>query len=160
MLKGEPSVKFESWYRKFLPRKCTWKYGLQNIGRFVGPWYVKKHAMGNSWQAMNILMLLWLCETVCLTKWLYYLVASPMSLWLLWWSPTGSSMFRVVVLLHICSVLHCLYSVGNEITTTTKKILLSYTSFRRICDFSLGNGDSGHTQIPIQQKLFWAGKLQ
>ena len=42
-----------------------------------------------------------------------------MSLWLLWWPPTGSSMFMVVVMLHIYSVLHCLYSVGNKITTTT-----------------------------------------
>ena len=47
------------------------------------------------------------------------LVASPMSLWLLWWPPTGSSMFMVVVMLLIYSVLHCLYSVGNKITTTT-----------------------------------------
>ena len=28
-------------------------------------------------------------------------------------------MFMVVVMLLICSVLHCLYSVGNKITTTT-----------------------------------------
>ena len=28
-------------------------------------------------------------------------------------------MFMVVVMLHIYSVLHCLYSVGNKITTTT-----------------------------------------
>ena len=53
------------------------------------------------------------------------LVASPMSLWLLWWPPTGSSMFMVFVMLHIYSVLHCLYSVGNKITTTTT-ITLSY----------------------------------
>ena len=51
--------------------------------------------------------------------WLWLLVASPMSLWLLWWPPTGSSMFMVVVMLLNCSVLHCLYSVGNKITTTT-----------------------------------------
>ena len=42
-----------------------------------------------------------------------------MSLWLLWWPPTGSSMFMVVVILLMYSVLHCLYSVGNKITTTT-----------------------------------------
>ena len=47
------------------------------------------------------------------------LVASPMSLWLLWWPPAGSSMFMVVVMLLMYSVLHCLYSVGNKITTTT-----------------------------------------
>ena len=50
------------------------------------------------------------------------LVASPLSLCRLWWPPTGSSMFMVVVMLLICSVLHCLYSVGNEITTTTTRI--------------------------------------
>ena len=44
-----------------------------------------------------------------------------MSLWLLWWPPTGSSMFMVVVMLLIYAVLHCLYSVGNKITTTTTK---------------------------------------
>ena len=49
----------------------------------------------------------------------YHLVASPMSLWLLWWPQTGSSMFMVVVMLLIYSVLHCLYSVGNKITTIT-----------------------------------------
>ena len=47
------------------------------------------------------------------------LVASLMSPWLLWWPPTGSSMFMVVVMLLKYSVLHCLYSVGNKITTTT-----------------------------------------
>ena len=46
-------------------------------------------------------------------------VASSMSLWLLWWPPTGSSMFMFVVMLLIYSILHCLYSVGNKITTTT-----------------------------------------
>ena len=58
--------------------------------------------------------------TVTITKYFHDdLVASPMSLSLLWWPPTGSSMFTVVVMLHIYSVLHCLYSVGNKITTTT-----------------------------------------
>ena len=47
------------------------------------------------------------------------LVASLISLWLLWWPPTGSSMFMEVVMLLMYSVLHCSYSVGNEITTTT-----------------------------------------
>ena len=46
------------------------------------------------------------------------LIASPMSLWLLWWPPTGSSMFMVVVMLLMYSVFHWLYSVGNKITTT------------------------------------------
>ena len=153
-------MKFESWYRSFFQGNALGNMVCKILAVLLVLDMLKKHAMGNSWQAMDILMLLWLCETVCLTKLLYYLVASPMSPWLLWWSPTGSWMFRVVVLLHICSVLHCLYSVGNEITTTIKKLLLLYTSFRRICDFSLGNGDSRHTQIPIQQKLFWVGKLQ
>ena len=51
------------------------------------------------------------------------LVASPMSLWLLWWPPTGSSMFMVVVMLLMYSVLHCLYSVGNKITTATTTLI-------------------------------------
>ena len=54
------------------------------------------------------------------------LVASPMSLWLFWWPPTGSSMIMVVVMLLIYSVLHCLYSVGNKITTTTIRIRWIY----------------------------------
>ena len=56
------------------------------------------------------------------TTWM--MVASPMSLWLLWWPPTGSSMFMVVVMLLMYSVLYCLYSVGNKITTiiTTDEI--------------------------------------
>ena len=36
-------------------------------------------------------------------------------LWLLWWPPTGSSNVYVMFLMY--SVLHCLYSVGNKITT-------------------------------------------
>ena len=57
------------------------------------------------------------------------LVASPMSLWLLWWPPTGSSMFMFVVMLHIYFVLHCLYSVGNKITTTTTRLNYIYPTF-------------------------------
>ena len=53
------------------------------------------------------------------------LVASPMSLWLLWWPPTGSSMSMVVVLLFMYSVLHCLYSVGNKNTTTIYRKLFA-----------------------------------
>ena len=57
-------------------------------------------------------------QVVSLTqKYNFLLVASPMSLWFLWWPPTGSSMFMVVVMLLMYSVLHCLYSVGNKITT-------------------------------------------
>ena len=37
-----------------------------------------------------------------------------MSLWLLWWPSTGSSMFMVVVMLLMYSALHCLYSVGKK----------------------------------------------
>ena len=61
---------------------------------------------------------------VYLFGWNIIMVASPMSLWPLWWPPTGSSMFMVVVMLLICSVLHCLYSVGNKITTTTTNDVL------------------------------------
>ena len=65
------------------------------------------------------------------------LVASPMSLWLLWWPPTGSSMFMLVVMLLICFVLHWLYSVGNKITTTTtncsnKPFVFMYSVVTRI----------------------------
>ena len=57
-------------------------------------------------------------------RWYLYL-AGPMSLWLLWWPPTGSSMFMVVVMLLMNSVLHCLYSVGNKITTTTNGVYVN-----------------------------------
>ena len=56
---------------------------------------------------------------VFLMLWLWFIIPSLMSLWLLWWPPTGSSIFMVVVMLLIYSVLHCLYSVGNKIITTT-----------------------------------------
>ena len=59
-----------------------------------------------------------------------------MSLWLLWWPPTGSSMFMVVVMLLMYSVLHCLYSVGNKITIT-KWSLWKCSHIRHNHDFEI-----------------------
>ena len=75
-----------------------------------------RRVVGDIFYIWYTMMLMWhhCNEIIC-----RYLVASPMSLWLLWWPPTGSSMFMVVVMLLMYSVLHCLYSVGNKITTTT-----------------------------------------
>ena len=59
-------------------------------------------------------------------------VASPISLCLLWWPPTGPSMFMVVVMFLMYSVLHCLYSVGNKITTTTTVMAVTNTTVQTI----------------------------
>ena len=71
----------------------------------------------------------------------YILVASPMSLWLLWWPPAWSSMLMVVVMLLMCSVLHCLYSVRNKITTattTTHDCVIKWKHFPRYWPFVRG----------------------
>ena len=46
----------------------------------------------------------------------------PMSRWLLWWPPTESSMSIIsscYIVTYMHSGWHCLYSVGNKVTTTT-----------------------------------------
>ena len=91
---------------------------------------------------------------------LFMLVASPMSLWLLWWPPTGSSMFMVVVMLLIYSVLHCLYSVGNKIITHYDDVIMSaiasqITSLMIVYSIVYSDADQGNHQSSASLAFVW-----